>query len=346
MKKYSNSMSIPSLPTINPRTNDTDIKKIREKISGFSDFKIFTHKNPDGDAVGSILALEKILLEQGKAAEMFVFGEVASRFRFLPGFDKIKAQKEFSAEDNSLFVYIDCSSPRRTGFNPASFDGRESFVLDHHLTSEPKPNYFGIIDPTASSTAEIIFSLCDRLNWKINRDISLCLLAGILSDTGTFQHANTSPQAFHIVSRLLRNGVNLKKIADSLSNRKEANGTLKIWGEVLARVSVDERTKMAFSFVYEEDLKKYNANEDELGGLVNLLAGIPESRFSLLLVENKFGKIKASLRSEPYKGADVAKIAEHFGGGGHKLAAGFEIEGRIANEMEFIKEKIAKELEI
>lgn len=339
-------MDTSSHQTISHHTDDTDIKKIGEKISGFSNFQIFTHKNPDGDAVGSMLALEKILRLRGKAAEMFIFDEIASRFDFLPGFDKIKTQKEFSAEDNSLFVYIDCSSPYRTGFNPAFFDGKESLVLDHHLTSAPEPNSFGIIDPEASSTAEIIFSLCDKLNWKIDRDISLCLLAGILSDTGTFQHANTSPKVFHAVSRLLRNGVNLKKIADNLSKKKEAGGALKIWGEILARVSVDERTRMAFSFVSEEDLKKYNANEDELGGLVNLLAGIPESDFSLLLVENKFGKIKASLRSEPYKGADVAKIAQSFGGGGHKLAAGFEVEGRLASEMESIKEKIAKEIEI
>jgi bifunctional oligoribonuclease and PAP phosphatase NrnA len=339
-------MNISSRPTINPDADNTDIKRIGQKISGFLNFKIFTHKNPDGDAVGSMLAFEKILQTQKKAAEMFVFGEIADYFHFLPGFDKIKTQKEFSAEDDSLFVYIDCSSPRRTGFDLAFFDGRESLVLDHHLTSAPEPNSFGIIDPGASSTAEIIFSLSDELNWKINRDISFCLLAGILSDTGTFQHANTSPKAFTIVSRLLRNGLNLKKIADNLSNKKEASGALKIWGEVLARVSVDERTKMAFSFVSEEDLKKHNSTEDELGGLVNLLAGIPESKFSMLLIENELGKIKASLRSEHYKGVDVAKIAQSFGGGGHKLAAGFEVEGRIESEMELIKEKIAKEIEI
>lgn len=339
-------MNTPSRPKTNYITGDTNIKKIGEKISSFSNFKIFTHKNPDGDAIGSMLAWEKILQTRGKKVEMFVFGEIASRFDFLPGFDKIKTQKEFSAEDDSLFVYVDCASPRRTGFDLAFFDERESLVFDHHLTSAMEPNSLGIIDSGASSTAEIIFSLCDRLNWKINRDISFCLLAGILSDTGTFQHANTSPKAFNIVSQLLKNGINLKKIADNLSNKKEAGGSLKIWGEVLARVSVDERTKMAFSFVSEEDLKKYNTNEDELGGLVNLLAGIPESKFSLLLVENKFGKIKASLRSEPYKGADVAKIAESFGGGGHKLAAGFEIPGRLESEMESIKEKIAKEMEI
>lgn len=325
---------------------EEDRKKVKEKVNVFSKIRIFTHKDPDGDAIGSMLALEKILVLQGKEVEMFVFDSVPERFNFLPGLSNIKTARTFSPDESFLSVFVDCSFPQRTGFDEALFLKSDTFAIDHHLLSLEGKKFFGIVDSRASSAAEIIFHLAEGLKWKTDRDISLCLLAGILSDTGTFQHSNTSVRVLNIVSRLLQSGINLKKLSENLFQKKEADGALKIWGLILSRVSVDKRTGMAFSYVFEEDLKKYETSEDELGGLVNLLAGIPESKFSLLLSENKFGKTKASLRSESYKGIDVAEIARSFGGGGHKLAAGFEVEGKILDNLEMIKEKIAKEIKI
>lgn len=341
-------MEVSLYPADNAFPGIAAIRQVEEKIFNFRSFKIFTHKNPDGDAIGSALALKKILELKNKSAEALVFDSLDLRFRFLPGISGIKIRNEFADEGDSLFIYLDCHSPDRTGFQSSLFEGKESIVIDHHMAGGRKEleNSLRIVDSAASSTAEIILNLAEGLNWKMDRDVSLCLLAGILSDTGTFQHSNTSSKALSAVSRLVKSGINLKRLAENLFKRREFGGSLKIWGEILARISVDQNTKMAISFVSLEDLKKYGVGEDELAGLVNLLSGIPESDFSLLLVENKFGKIKASLRSESYKGVDVAKIAKAFGGGGHKLAAGFEIEGRIEEQFEMIKEKIAKEIKI
>lgn len=322
-------------------------EKLKEKVSGFSEYKIFTHKNPDGDALGSVLALKKILEAENKSAEVFVFSSIGRQFYFLPGIEKIRIQKEFSggADEPALFVLVDCASWPRTGFSFFDFAKKEAITIDHHPKKQGgEPLAVEIIDPSASSAAEIIFTLARKMNWKIDPEISFCLLAGILSDTGAFMHSNTSPEALAAVSALMKNGVNIKKIADNLFRKNEFPGRLKLFGEVLARVSLEPRIRMAFSFAKDGDMKKHGAKEEDLSGLANLLSGIPESGFGMLLIETGAGKIKVSLRSETHKGIDVARIARIFGGGGHKLAAGFEIEGKIEERFEMIKEKIAKEI--
>lgn len=326
-------------------TNGMPAEKLGKKIASFRDIKLFTHKNPDGDAIGSILALYRIFSLNGKNAEIFVFDSIDERFSFFPNFEKIKIRKKPDPLDGDLAVYVDCSEPSRTGFEEKFFENKEAVAIDHHQDSgQEKTNVLKAIDPGASSTAEVIFDLASRLGWKTDRDASICLLGGIMADTGAFQHSNTSPKSLQIVSHLVKNGINLKKIAEKLFKKREFGGSLKIWGQILSRAALDSQTKMAFSYVSMGNLKKYGSDEEELSGLVNLLAGIPESRFSLLLTENKFGKIKGSLRSESYKGVDVAKIAKAFGGGGHKLAAGFEVEGKIEEKLGEIKKKIREEL--
>ncbi len=324
-----------------------EIDEFSRKISNFYNFKIFTHKNPDGDAIGSSLALKKILELQDKKADIYIFDSIDQHFNFFPGVENIRIEKKiaFAPEDNSLLVFLDCSSPDRAGFDIELFKGKEIAIIDHHLSGKwEDKKALRIIDSVASSTAEIIFRISEKLKWKMNYDVYFCLLAGIISDTGTFQHSNTSPAVLKITSRLVKSGINLKKISESLYKKKKAESSLKIWGMILARASVDKKTKMAHSYISQSDLKKYGTSEDELSGLVNLLSGIPESDFSLLLIENKFGNTKASLRSESYKKIDVAAIAKAFGGGGHKLAAGFEVQGKIEDNIELIKKTITEEL--
>lgn len=336
-------MNFLSKSTPTPKDNIL-LEKVSQKISDFQNFNIFTHKNPDGDAIGSILALTQILATKGKNIRTFIFDTTDERFSFFPNFEKIKITRAPELLDNALTIYVDCSNPARTGFEEKFFTGKEAIVVDHHLISEAEePGIIKIVNATASSAAEVIFDLATHLNWPIDRETATCLLGGLVADTGTFQHSNTSPKSLQMVSLLVKKGTNLKKIAEQLFKKRKFDSSLKIWGEVLSRVSLDPETKMAFSSVTQDDLKKYNSNEDELSGLINLMAGIPESKFSLLLIETKFGKVKGSMRSELYKGVDVAKIAQAFGGGGHKLAAGFEVEGKLEEKEKEIKEKIREE---
>lgn len=321
------------------------LDKIDKKISSFQNFNIFTHKNPDGDAIGSVLALYRILTTKGKTVKVFIFDSADEHFSFFPNFEKINITRKPELLNYALTIYVDCSNPARTGFPETFFTDKETIIIDHHLVSnDEEPNTIKVINPLASSAAEIVFDLASRLNWPMDRDASTCLMGGLVADTGTFQHSNTSPKSLQIVSLLVKKGINLKKISEQLFKKRQFDGSLKIWGEVLRRVILDPETKMAFSCVTREDLEKYNSSEDELSGLINLLSGIPESRFSLLLIETKFGKIKGSMRSEHYKGVDVSKIAQTFGGGGHKLASGFEVEGTIKDKEKEIKDRIRKEL--
>lgn len=329
-----------------PPDEEKNIEENFEKqIAAFSSFNIFTHKNPDGDALGSALAMQKILELRNKKAAIFIFDSLPRQFSFFPGIHKIKILREPPETSGAMSIFIDCASPERTGFDFSLSEKERYIAIDHHLFIGPKKeNILYIVDHAVSSTAEIIFTLTEKLKWKTSRDISFCLLAGILSDTGIFQHSNTSSKTLHAVSRLIKSGVNLKKISESLSPKKEFDSSLKMWGKILSRASLDRETKMLYSFAAEEDLKNYRVTEEELGGLANLLSGSPESAFSMLLTENKFGKTRASLRSESYKKIDVSKIAQAFGGGGHKLAAGFEVKGKIKDRLQEIKEKIKEEL--
>jgi len=239
-------------------------EKLKEKISAFSEYKIFTHKNPDGDALGSVLALKRILELKNKSAEIFVFNSIGEHFYFLPGIEEIRIQKEFKGGANSpaLFVLVDCASWGRTGFPFFDFAEKEIITIDHHPErTDKEPLALEIIDPGASSAAEIIFALARELNWKIDPEISFCLLAGILSDTGAFKHSNTTSKALEAVSALMKNGVNIKKIADNLFKKNEFPGQLKLLGEILARASLEPRIKMAFSFAVDKDLKKHGAEE-------------------------------------------------------------------------------------
>lgn len=321
------------------------IEKVKQKISKYQNFNIFTHKNPDGDAIGSILALYHILNKQGKNIKLFVFDSVENRFSFFPGFEKISVTRSPELLNNALVVFVDCYNSQRTGFEDRFFIGEETVVIDHHLANKTEQaDAVRIINASASSAAEVVYDLATYLNWQIDRDASTCLLGGLASDTGTFQHSNTSPKSLRIVSSLVKNGTNLKKITEQLFKKREFDSSLKVWGEVLSRTNLDLETKMAYSYVTQEDLMRHNSDENDLTGLINLLSGIPESKFSLILIETKFGYIKGSMRSEFYKGVDVAKIAESFGGGGHKLAAGFEVKGTILEKEIEIKKKIREEL--
>jgi phosphoesterase RecJ-like protein len=143
-------------------------------------------------------------------------------------------------------------------------------------------------------------------------------------------HEGTTPEILMLASELMNKGARLSHIARETYQKKDLPG-LRIWGRALSRVMVSKESRVAISLITRQDMEECGAALNDLSGVVNLLNTLPETDFALLLTEYEPNKIKGSLRSEPQKGVDVSKIAKKFGGGGHKLASGFEIDGHITN---------------
>lgn len=314
-------------------------------IKSNRDILILTHKNPDGDAVGSVLGLAMGLGSLNKNAECFSKDAVPDVFNFLQNVAIIKNSVKLKNYD--LVILLDCALFSRTGLESIS-DIIDTFnnllIIDHHPEGAAESGYLNncasIIEPAASSTAVLIYNLLRKLNVKITKDIAKCLLTGIFTDTGGFQHSNTDAQSLEVAAELIKKGPRIDKIAKNIFSSKNVPA-IKLWGKALSRIQKDENTGMAVSYLSKKDLEDCDARQEDISGLIGVINTISDAKFSLLLTESDDYKIRGSLRSEEYKDIDVSRIAKSLGGGGHKLASGFEMEGEnIKNGVERIKEMI------
>lgn len=309
---------------------------ISNKINTFNDIILIGHKNPDGDAVGSLTALALGLESLNKNVQMAIIDPVPKMFAFLNGVNKIT--DKFTPSPNKLIILIDCGTFKRTGFIIGENLKHQlnAICIDHH--PREKDTVEGINCTNASATAEIIFELLNKLNIDINHTIAVSLLTGILTDTGGFQHSNTTSKTLKIAAKLLSRGVPLTKISESVFRHKDIN-ILKIWGRALARIKIDPETKMATSIITKKEINKSDIKQSEISGISSIINTAREINFALLLTEFN-NTTKGSLRSEKGKGINVAKIAQLFNGGGHPLAAGFEMEGGLKKNISKINTKI------
>lgn len=311
-----------------------------------NDILIMTHKNPDGDAIGSVLGLAGALESIGKNTVCFSRDLVPEIFRFLPNVSAIKNDIEPFKYD--LAILLDCASFSRTGIDDmkkAAISFKDLLIIDHHprCEYEIESNHFNgcvcIIDRYASSTAVLIYNILKELDVDISKNIASCLLTGIFTDTGGFQHNNTDQRSLEAAAEFMKKGSRVDKIAKNIFNSKTVPA-IKLWGKALSRVRTYDEIGMAISYLSKKDIEECGAKEEDISGLVGVINTISDARFSLLLTEYKDKKIRGSLRSEEYNGVDVSSIAKSLGGGGHKLASGFEISGSIKESIAVINEAI------
>jgi bifunctional oligoribonuclease and PAP phosphatase NrnA len=293
-------------------------------------FLLIAHERPDGDTVSAVLALRSMLLSKKKKVQAVSSQGVPEVFRFLNDWYCIK--EDFLAGDFQTIVLVDNGDLKRTGFMDRILSVKKRKVtivnIDHHPKNDIwKLANINIVDEKASSTCEIIYNIFEKAGTKIDHEIATALLTGIYTDTGGFQHATITAKTLEIASKLMSRGAKLKKISGNISNFKSIP-MLKLWGIVLDRVISRPDFGLNFSVITRNDIQKCQAREEDLAGVVNLIATIPDEKASLLLYELPNGKIKGSLRTENNE-IDVSRIAALFGGGGHKRASGFEIDGRL-----------------
>lgn len=299
-------------------------------------FLIVTHKNPDGDGLGSMLALYWSLVARGKKVAMGCIDEVPSKFYFLPGNEII--QKDFNCYDYQRVITVDAGNNiSRIGIPQNLLP--ETINIDHHASDSASFGKINIIEAYRASTSEIVFDLLTYLDYVITKDIATCLLTGIFTDTNGFQNANISHTVLESAAKLMLKGARLDKIAFYTFQNKNI-ATLKIWGRALARIQKDPNNGMVTSIITKKDLEECNASLEDLTGLSSIISTVSDSKFALLLTEYDLNRVKASLRSEEYKGVDVSEIARMFQGGGHKLASGFEIQADIGETLKLINNRL------
>lgn len=293
---------------------------------------LFAHSRPDSDTSGSCLAIQEYSRNLGKRADIACFDP------FPPYLNSVTQEKFSFPEHLELEKYnlvIACDSVER-GFEKifSKFNREKQVVaiLDHHPDIAIRAD-INIIDPNYSSVCEIVYDFFKNNQIEINRQMATCLMLGILGDTGMFQHSNTTPKVLSAASELVRKGAPLKKIVELTFGNKKIS-TLKLWGKAFEKARVIQKNGMIFSVLTQKDLEECEATSEDISQVAGILNTVPGIRFSLILSEREGGIVKGSFRSEEYKGVDVSKIAASFGGGGHKLASGFEMKGKVVETEE------------
>lgn len=281
-------------------------------------FAITTHIRPDGDGLGSSLALCWILRGLKKDAEVISHDAVPLAYSRLPGADEVRVLPDFDNDYDAIFV-IECSDVDRPGLPSL----KDKFVvnIDHHSTTVLYGN-INWIDSTAAAVGEMVYNLAKAIGAKITPEIASCVYAALLTDTGSFHFSNTTERTFKIASELVRHGAQPAKLSQAIFyNYPYAKVSLV--GEVLSTLQRDESGRIAWIRMTKDAMERSGATEDDSDGIINYPLTIGEVEAVAFFRELSNNLFRISLRSK--NRVNVARVAEHFGGGGHSNAAGFTV---------------------
>ena len=286
-----------------------------------------SHLNPDGDALGSLLALAHLLRGMGKEVTPISTDGVPAIYQWMPGSEMVVTATD--KRDFDLAIVVDAGAIERIGTSQLStiHSAKLLIDIDHHVAD----TVFGdvrILDSTSASTAEIICRLIQTVNritqkeW-MTPEIANCLMTGVITDTGSFKYPNTTPSTFKTAAYLQSFGAKPAPI-NELVYENRSLASLKLQARALNSLQISTDGKIAWTCVSAKDMEECGATDADTEGIVGLVRGIDTVQAALFFREIVGKKIRISLRAR--EGADVNKIANVFGGGGHRLAAGCSIE--------------------
>lgn len=308
------------------------LDNIKEEIFESKNIVILTHEVPDGDAVGSSLAMYMGLKQLGKEVDVII-PKYSKTFEFLPCANEIKA--EGKNENYDLAIALDCGDIKRlNGFANYFEDANTKIQIDHHEANTMFADY-NFVNPTSPACCQILITVLKTLGVEITKDIGTCLLTGIITDTGGFQYQNVKPETFEFAAELLSKGVNVssiyKRTVQTVSKEK-----FELRKIAMNRIELLENGKIAFTYITKED--EENTKSEDHDGIVDIGRDIEGVEISIFLRETEKNTFKLSLRSN--NDVNVSDICLMFGGGGHMRAAGGIITGV---PFEKAKEKIITE---
>lgn len=282
---------------------------------------LLCHVNPDGDALGSMLALHHALLAAGRSSiasfpEPFV---VAPHYRDLPGLDLLTDPSDLPAEA-PVVVTFDCGAVSRLGgLGPLATRAGELIVVDHHISNE-RYGSINVIDPTAAASGVVVRELIDVLGLSLSREVAFCLYVALVCDTGRFQYETTTPEVFALAGELLAFNLPVSQLSRTLFE-EHSFAYLALLGEALASMTLVREQSFVWASVTQEQLTRHGVTLDEVEGLIDIVRRTAEADVACVLKEDSAGAIRVSLRS--VGATDVQQLAAAHGGGGHRFAAGF-----------------------
>ena len=316
----------------------TLIEAIRQLISPAQRILLITHVAPDGDAIGSLLAMGEMLRAQGKVVILACEDPVPANYAWLPGSAEVvdssslsggRAQTATAMVD--LVISLDCGDQGRMG---TAYDLRLASVpllnVDHHVTNT---NYGTLnwVDPSCAATTQMVLYLAEALGWELTEPVAMCLLTGLVTDTRSFRTSNVDLATLRAALRLMEAGASLSQVAQrSLGQQPLAQ--VRLFADAVGRVRLEEG--ILWTSVTRAMRRRWMVDEDGTSGLANSLSGVREAQVVVVFTERNNGTIDVGLRAVP--GYDVARLAIGLGGGGHPQAAGCTLEG----DLEQIREQV------
>lgn len=292
---------------------------------------LISHRNPDADTVGANLALRLALAQWGKKAVSACVDPIPENCDFMLG--NTDFIRKINPADYDLIVAVDVGASYLLRYQeefPELLDKGKTMMIniDHHHSND----FFGqvnIVLPEAAATALIMFYFLRELGFTVDKPIATCLLAGLYYDTGSFMHSNTDAEVYEVAGRLQSRGADFRTIVKKLFHTTPIN-QMKLWGRIMNRARMNKKNIVS-SAVTQKDLDELGVAPKDVSGVIDYLNAVPDSKFCILLTEDKSGNVKASLRTQR-DDIDLSELTASFGGGGHKKAAGFTMPGKIEQE--------------
>ena len=311
------------------------MKKIDEIIGNAKTIGIAGHVRPDGDCVGSCMALYNYLKKNRDDLAVKVYLEyVDDKFRIIENADKIDTNG-YDGTVYDLFISLDTASLDRLGFNVEFFkNAKRTACIDHHASNAGYADYNYIV-AKASSASEVLFSVLDEE--KFDKSVANPMYMGIAHDSGVFRFQTTTAETMRIAAKMIELGVLPNEILEETFYRKT-------YDQMMVTAKIQRETilcmdgKCIYGFCTSETMKRYNVTVNDLDAVVASIRNVEGVEVAMFLYQLEENKYKISLRSKKY--VDVSKIAVSFGGGGHVRAAGFEVEGALEDVIEKVLTKI------
>jgi phosphoesterase RecJ-like protein len=309
------------------------LDEILKEIKVAQNIVILTHESPDGDAIGSSLAMRLMLKELEKECDVII-PEYSRLFDFLPGIETIKKESEIKNYD--LAIAVDCADIKRIAKKEYFENAKKTIVIDHHGSN----NMFGdlnYVNPVSPACCEILAGIAEYFKLKITKELGTCIMTGIITDTGGFRHDGTNSETFEFAAELVRKGVNIPYIYKRTLNTKTKANFL-LTKKVIDRMELLEDGKVTFTYITIKDEEEVNAEPGDHEGLVEIGRDIEGVEVSIFVRQKEENAFKISLRSG--NEVNVSDVCLMFGGGGHPRAAG----GLIQGTLEQVREKVLKEV--
>ncbi len=313
-----------------------NVKFIAEKLKTEKSVAIFCHYRPDGDTVGSALALSMALSALSIKNAVFCADKIPPRFNYLIGVDKISntVTGEFSA-----YFAVDSADLSRLGELGLEFSRKNNtYNVDHHVSNTSYAKYNCVID--SASNCENIYALIKELGVTVTFEIANALATGVITDTGNFKHKSVTASTMYVAAALKEAGADFNQIIYYAFN-EQSKERAKLFGLVMSKIRYLLDGKLAIASVLKTDLEKSGARQDETEGFIDFVMGITGVEVGVCIMQIGEDRYKCSFRS---KSADVNAVAGRFGGGGHILASGCQIQGEYEEVIDDIRYTVSQYL--